>query len=129
MKRSKNDIYIQREKWKDGYHTVARHGNGKLVASQKWHGRDSTQSVSEVAWRGNIKQNNDVHSYLLHTQNDAGEDRSLSVSTRRLIFVGGKGKEKLDYEPVKRYAANVKYPKYAGRSMNLVATFKWGVRM
>jgi hypothetical protein len=104
---SRTEIYVKREKWKNGYHAVAR-TNGKFVSSQRWHGKQSSVQLSEKLWEKNISPNESTYSFLVDTENASGQPVSMKVSSRKIIFVGDKNNRKLDTVPIKS-AAKKKY--------------------
>ena len=106
-KGSRTEIYIKREKWKNGYHAVARK-NGRFVSSQKWKGKETSITLSEKLWAKSISPDESTYSFLVDTENDKGVPVSMKVSSQKIIFIGDKKNRKLDTSPIKA-AAKKKY--------------------
>jgi hypothetical protein len=132
-----SDIYVKRERWHDGYHSVARR-NGMFVSTRKWTGEDSTKQTLKHAWKGNVVEESDRqarYSYLFQGTNEQGQPRNYSVSSSHRVFIGSKKHRKLDTEPLKKHA-KVKYgdnplnpsPKVL-RIRKLKSVYQWGVKI
>ncbi len=104
----RTDIYVTREKWKDGYHVVAR-SEGRFVASRKWKSAEDTKKMSDRIWKDNITKDPNVHAFLFQAPTNTGEYRSMKVFSRKRVFIGNKSSRKLDTGPMRKYAKDTKY--------------------
>lgn len=86
MPKKKVEIQVKRENWNHKYRVVARR-NGRLVTNRAWHTAHDRQIVVDKVF---TFQEGARYSYLVRSQDENGNYKSLTITSSHAVKLGSK---------------------------------------